>query len=146
MVLAIFISGCKKGNGTSETKKTSISNIEFSSCTSNLKSTKSDNSCLTIKSLKEKNLVVSHFGTEFCCASEQLDINYYINGDSIVIHEIDKGPFSYCFCEHDLSFQIGPLDYGNYKIKIIESVNSYHRDTLIFEFNHSDSTNFTNCN
>lgn len=145
-VILIFTISCNKDDDNSETRDTILSNLNFTDCLSSEESTNSDSSCITIKSDDNNNLTFTHKGSEFCCGTEIINIDFTVNGDSLIIEEIDKGPFSYCFCEHDISFNIGPLDYGDYKVKIIESKNSYKRDTLIFEFNHTVNTNYSNWN
>ena len=139
LVFLFILTSCSKDDD--KTKPTTVSNINFTGCTNS----NSDSTCINIESNEANYLSFTHKATEFCCESEKIDINLKISGDTLIIHEIDKGPLSYCFCEHDISFKIGPLDYGNYKVKIIESENSYKRDTIMFELNHSSNTNYSNC-
>ena len=141
----LFAYSCKKKDEKPEVKEIAISSLSFSACTSSLKSTYVDTSCITIKSIKNNNLSFTHKGAGFCCASEGIDISLNVKGDSIIIQEVDKGPFSYCYCKHDISFNLGPLDYGNYKVKIVESMHSYSKDTFVFELNHNEGTNLTDC-
>jgi len=143
LVFLFILTSCSKDDD--KTKSTTISNINITGCTNSLKNSSSDSTCIIIESNEANYLTFAHKATEFCCESEKVDINFKISGDTLIIHEIDKGPFSYCFCEHDLSFKIGPLDYGIYQVKIIESENSYKRDTIMFELNHTSNTNFSNC-
>jgi len=143
LVFIFILTSCSKDDD--KTKGTTVSSINFTGCTNSLKSTNSDLTCITIQSKEVNYLAFIHKSTEFCCESEKVDINFKISGDTIIIQEIDKGPLSYCFCEHDISFNIGPLDYGIYNVKIIESENSYKRDTIMFELYHTSNTNFSNC-
>lgn len=136
---------CNKSNDPNEKQDDTEDAAYFSGCISNLKSTKEEGYCLEIKSLKDKELLIVHKNAEFCCGSDSFDIDLNMSGDTILIHEIDKGPFSYCYCEHDLAYRIGPIEYGSYKIKIIESEHSDKRDTLFGEFQHTESTNFSTC-
>jgi hypothetical protein len=143
LVFQFILTSCSKDDD--KTKSATVSNIIFTGCTNSFKSTSFDSTCITIESNQVNYLTFTHKATEFCCESEKVDIDFKISGDTIIIHEVDKGPFSYCFCEHDISFNIGPLDYRNYEVKIIESENSYKRDTIMFEFNYSSNTNYSNC-
>lgn len=143
LVSLFILTSCSKDDD--KTKSTNVSDINFTGCTNSLKSTTSDSSCITVESNEANYLTFTHKASEFCCESEKVDIDFKISGDTIIIHEVDKGPFSYCFCEHDISFNIGPLDYRIYEVKIIESENSYKRDTIMFELNHTSNTNFSNC-
>jgi len=142
-IIPLFVISCDKNED--KVKETTVSNINFTGCNNSTKIRSSDTTCVTVISSSINYLTINHKATEFCCESEKIDIDLNISGDTIIIYEIDKGPFSYCFCEHEISFNIGPLDYGIYKVKLIESENSYKRDTVMFELNHSSNTNFSNC-
>lgn len=98
LVSQFILTSCSKDDD--KTKSTNVSNINFTGCTNSLKSTTSDSSCITIKSNEANYLTFTHKATEFCCESEKVDIDFIISGDTIIINEVDKGPFSYCFCEH----------------------------------------------
>jgi len=143
--IMIVVFSCEKSNNDNSLNETTISNIYFTGCTDSLKTLDADSTCIAIISNEENFLSFNHKGAEFCCESEIVDIKFEISGDSIIIEEIDKGPFTYCFCEHDISFKIGPLEYGNYKVKIIESENSYLRDTIMLELSHTKNTNYLHC-
>jgi hypothetical protein len=143
----VFAFSCNKNDNELKLGSATVSNMSLTSCLKSLKSTDSDNPCVTIRSNGDNKLTITHNDAEFCCdaTSINIDIKLDVKGDTIVIQEADTGTFAYCYCKHDISFDIGLFDYGNYKVKIIESEHSYSRDTIIFEFNHSDSTNFTSC-
>ena len=145
-VFLVFVISCNKDDDKFKEKDIKLSNLNFTDCVKSNESISSSNSCITIKSDGNNNLTFTHKGAEFCCETEDIEISFAVNGDSLIIQEIDNGPFSYCFCEHDISFNIGPLDYGYYKVKINESENSYNRDTLTVELNHTSNTNYSNCN
>lgn len=143
LLFTLILTSCSKENN--KTQPATVSEITFSSCNNSFKSSISDSVCVTVTSAEANYLTFTHKGAEFCCATENMGVEFAISGDTIIIHELDKGPMSYCFCEHDLSYTFGPLEYGKYEVKIIESENSYNRDTIMFELNHSLKTNFTNC-
>ena len=143
LLFSSLLFSCSKDDNKAQSA--TVSDITFSSCNNSFKSSISDSVCVTATSTEANYLTFTHKGAEFCCATEKMDVELAISGDTIFIHEVDKGPMSYCFCEHDLSYTFGPLEYGKYEVKIIESENSYNRDTIMFELNHSLKTNFTNC-
>lgn len=145
LVFFLFIS-CEKNHDKANVNNIKISNLEFTGCTDDTKHSKSMDFCVIIKTLNNNHLEILNKNSEFCCGTESVKITYELLEDSLIIHEFDEGPYSYCFCKHDIKFKIGPLDYGNYKIILIEPENSYYRDTLFFEFNHADGNYFTNCN
>ncbi|MCG8411765.1 MAG: hypothetical protein MI739_10830 [Bacteroidales bacterium] len=52
--------------------------------------------------------------TEFCCGTENVSIEQNISEFLIEINVIDEGPFTYCFCPHNLEYVIGPLENAQY--------------------------------
>ena len=77
--------------------------------------------------------------TEFCCDTDSLIIGLSQSNDSVEIEIYDMGPYSYCFCDHDLFFAVGPFKEQIYYFKLIESVDAYMRDTFEFSL---DLANF----
>lgn len=149
-ILYLFISGillfisCNKENDPSDKKEISVTILEFSSeCKNVIKSAKLLNYRVNIKSNSENYLEIVHEGSETCCGTDSIKIDCKISGDSLLIREIDLGPYTYCYCPHDIKFKIGPFNYEKYKIVMIESESSYHRDTIRFEYNHALNSSFT---
>jgi len=135
--------GCEKENSNSKPEELTIKNISFTDCVDNsMKSTKSF-SCLNLKAVDDDYLQIQHFNSIFCCGTEQLEINFELKEDTIFIQEVDLGPHTYCFCNHDLEFKIGPLQKGTYSLKLVDS---YKKDSIFITFDFSDALNFNNCN
>ena len=78
--------------------------------------------------------------SEFCCDTDSLIIGLKQSESSIEIEVYDMGPYSYCFCDHDLFFSVGPFKEQVYSFKLIESVDAYRRDTFEFSL---DLANFS---
>jgi hypothetical protein len=126
--------------------KLEVKNINFSNCLNNSEKLSSNLSCLSIQFTDDDSLKIKHYNSEFCCGTEKLDIQCTLRNDSIIIKEIDLGPFTYCFCKHDIDFEIGPLAYGVYNMQLIESEHSYKRDTFLIKFSYTDTLNILTCN
>lgn len=149
-ILYLFLSGivlfisCNKETDLSVKEEVSVNVLEFSSeCKDVIKSANLLDYRVTIQSNSENYLEIVHQGSETCCETDSIKIDYKISGDSLLIKEIDMGPYTYCYCPHDIKFKIGPLKYEKYKIVMIESESSYHRDTIRFEYNHAENSHFT---
>jgi len=93
-----------------------------------------------------KYLEIQHQNTMFCCGTEQVEIKSEILNDTIYISETDLGPFTYCYCWHDLNFEIGPLENKAYVLQIIGCETSYNQDTILIDFQYSNNLDFSKCN
>lgn len=120
-----------------------IDGILFSECIPEQKST-SSNASISLKYTDNGMVKVNLKNTEFCCGTETIQIEDTIEGNQIVIDLIDEGPFTYCFCFHDVDFELGKFILeGRYQLLYIESMNSYSRDTFNIEFNYNSSLDTT---
>ena len=133
---AVLVSSCKKDKKEEVSQKSDNSGITFSTCKSGSKSLDSNQSCIQITAINNNKLAVKHFNTEFCCGTSLMQIDCNIFGGKIIIKEVDLGPFTDCYCLHDMSYVIGPLQNMHYQILVIESENSYERDTIFGEFDY----------
>jgi hypothetical protein len=138
-LLFIAISCEKK----SESDKIAIKKINFTDCTANTVKSTSSVSCLSIQSVDHNFLKIKHYNALFSCGSEDFDIQSEFNSDSITLKEIDLGPYTYCFCPHDVEFEIGPLENMIYRLKLIDP---YKQDSIIMDFLYSDILNIDYCN
>lgn len=137
----IFFTSCEKEND--KTEKINVKGIEFSDCMDNTKKSSSSFSCLNMKAIDDNYLQIQHYNSIFCCGTEQLDINIELIGDTILINEVDLGPHTYCFCNHNVDYKIGPLKKTSYNLKLFDA---YKKDSIFISFQYSDNLNFTNCN
>lgn len=138
--ILIFIISCEKENG--KTDKLTVKNIDFTACLNDTTSF----SCISLQAIDNNYLQIKHQKTMFCCGTEKVDINVKIRNDTIYIQEIDLGPLTYCYCWHDIEFELGPLNNENYILYLIGCETSYDRDSILLNFQYSNNLDFTNCN
>jgi hypothetical protein len=146
LLVIFFILGCEKENPNGKTKELTIKNLSFTDCKDNSQKSSSTFSCLNLNSKENNYLEIQHLNTMFCCGTKQVEIKNEIKNDTIFITETDLGPYTYCYCRHDLFFEIGPLEDKSYVLKIIGCETSYNRDTIIINFQYSNNLDFSNCN
>ena len=144
--LLITVISCEKENTGSKTDKLSIKSISFTECKDDSEKSTSTFSCLSLKAVENNYLEIQHQNTMFCCGTEQVEIKAEIKNDTILISEIDLGPFTYCYCWHDLNFEIGPLEKKTYFMQIIGCETSYNQDSILVDFQYSNNLDFSNCN
>ena len=134
----VMLVGCedeKNGGNTSTQESYALGHLSFSDCISgNRKAALSEMAAVTL-SYKDSNLLkVELFNTEFCCGTDSISILDTVAGTTILLELIDYGPFTWCFCYHDVTFDLGPLAEDEYTLTFIESENAYQRDTFQIEF------------
>lgn len=141
-LLIFLLFGCEKDEST---KKINIdtSTISFTDCNTDKEPT--DNNTPSIRLIGQANgiLTVKMLNTEFCCGTDSVSIAKTIDESKLKFEIIDNGPFSYCYCPHDLQFNITSLENKEYELTLIESVNSYYRDTFIIQFKYSKQLDTT---
>ncbi|MEN8157550.1 MAG: hypothetical protein ABFS10_11415 [Bacteroidota bacterium] len=123
------------------TEPLNIREIGFSECDND--STVS--SCLLLQAIDDSYLLINHQKTMFCCGTEEIDIRIENRNDTIVIHEIDLGPYTWCYCWHDITFKIGPFKSKQYTMQLIGCETSYNRDSILIDFQYSDNLFFLIC-
>ena len=147
-ILIFLFWGCKKEESA---KKGNIdtSSISFTDCKIGTKSSENNTPSIRLIGQAGGKLIVKMLNTEFCCGTDSVSIDKTIDlSDKIGIEIIDNGPFTHCFCPHDLEFTLTSLDNKDYKLTIIESEHSYSRDTFLIQFEYSEQldTTITNIN
>ena len=132
----IFLS-CERDNDNNQNPlELKITDINLSNCIDSI-----DSPRLHLKMIDDNKLKITHYGAEFCCSDTgKADVELTENNDIINLKEIDLGPYTYCFCKHNLDFTISGIDYGKQKFKIIESEHAYQQDTFEFNIDISPST------
>jgi hypothetical protein len=146
LIILLFFISCEEEDTTGKVDKLSINNISFTECKDDPKKSTSTFSCLSLKATENNFLKVQHQNSMFCCGTEEVRIKAEIKYDTIFISEVDLGPLTYCYCWHDLYFEIGPLENKNYVMQIIGCETSYNQDSIMVDFQYSNELNFSNCN
>jgi hypothetical protein len=112
--------------------------VSFSGCRVDLqKDIFPDTMSMRLIGQEENRLLIRLVNTEFCCATDSVTVKSSLHNNEINIAIIDEGPFSWCFCPHNLEFTIGPLNNEHYSLKLLESENSYSRDSFNISFDYS---------
>ena len=132
----IILLSCEKDKDNNQNPlELKITDINLSNCIDSI-----DNPRLHLKMIDDNKLKITHYGAEFCCSDTgKADVELTKINDEINLKEIDLGPYTYCFCKHNLEFTISGIDYGKQKFKIIESEHAYQRDTCEFYIDLSPS-------
>lgn len=120
-----------------------ISEFSFTDCITKSYNEEGDFPSIQIIGQADNTLNIKMFNTEFCCGTDSVSFLENYNSNNIEIEIVDNGPFTYCLCPHNLEFSIGPLKEENYILKVIESDNSYSRDTFIIDFIYSQTIDTT---
>ena len=137
IIVLSLLASCKKENDNNhQPSELKVTDIKYSDCNDII-----DYPIIYLKMTHDNKLKIIHYGAEFCCADdEKIDIELEKEGNIIELMEVDLGPYTYCFCKHTLEFTINNIEHGEYRFKIIESENSYQRDTLNFMVDLNSST------
>ncbi|MGM0407864.1 MAG: hypothetical protein ACQERU_07755 [Bacteroidota bacterium] len=139
----IFILSCKKINDS--VTEPIVKSLTFTDCLTGSYQSTPNPSCLILQAIEGNYLQIQHQKTMFCCGTEQIDIITEIKEDTIYIEEVDLGPFTYCYCWHDIDFTIGPLDHKSYTFQLLGCETSYYRDSILMNFQYADDFYFSNC-
>lgn len=136
---AIFIvglSGCDKEEPVID-KNITVTSASFTECKTVEKSTDPGVPSVRLTGQTGDLLAVAWSNSEFCCGTDSISISSTVSGNDITVEIIDLGPFTWCYCPHDLSFSLGPLCKEEYNLTLIESEHSYSRDTFLVSFSFS---------
>ena len=138
-LLAIFLIlsliGCEKDESKTD-KNPGLTALTFTGCFIGTKSTDSSPSVRLIGQTGDK-LLVQWNNTEFCCGTDSITLNESILDTKIDIEVIDEGPYTYCYCPHNVEFTLNNLSNNDYVLTLIESEHAYYRDTILIHFHYS---------
>lgn len=142
IILIVLLFGCEKDESA---KKGNIdtSSISFTDCNTGTKSTDNNTPSIRLIGQADGKLIVKMINTEFCCGTDSISLNKTVNDNKISIEIIDNGPFTYCYCPHDLEFDLTSLDSKIYELTLIESEHAYSRDTFLVQFEYSEHLDTT---
>ena len=141
IIVVLFI-GCEKESVTNDHDITA-SLLNFTDCNYNTKSSKNYIPSVRLIGKGEGVLLVQLENTEFCCGTDSVSLSKIISNNAIEIEIIDNGPYTYCYCPHNLDFEIGSLLNQHYELTIIESETAYSRDTFCIDFTYSQNLDTT---
>jgi len=88
---------------------------------------------LSVSSNGDGLLRFSDFNSELCCESDSVLVWLYHGSDSITVHIVDMGPYSWCFCPSRIDYRItAPAGHENLVFTVLESQSAFKRDTFLF--------------
>jgi len=112
-----------------------VENLSFGDCIRGSQKVATSNPATIRLSYQDSNLLkIELFNTEFCCGTDSIAIMDSIADHHILLDLVDEGPYTWCFCFHDVTFNLGPIAEGEYSLTFTESENSYVRDTFNIDF------------
>jgi hypothetical protein len=149
-ITALFLSFCFIGcteNEPSIEKPIETSATSFTGCKTDLKSEGNDFPALRLSGKPDGILLVQAINTEFCCGTDSISLKKTIADNEIGIEIVDEGPFTWCYCLHNIEFELETLKEEVYELTLIESEHAYSRDTFRVRFRYSPEldTTITNC-
>jgi len=102
----------------------------------------SDEGCVNYYTVNEKYLKFERTNAAFNCCIDFVIIDSKLDSvNTITITEQENAGYCDCICLYDIEYTVGPLDYGQYDIIIIEQ--SF--DTLNFSVDFKDNTHGQYC-
>jgi hypothetical protein len=114
VILSITLTSCKK---EFPNDPLAMSDLSVTGC-----KTKGDNAkavdpeYITIKTIDNYYLRVSHINSFFNCEPGEITVSTEISSDRITINEDETTSSANCICPYDVVFKLGPLEYGPYTI------------------------------
>jgi len=128
VVIFILLPSCENSY---ELENIKIDQISFGDCKPITKSSENTER-IEYKTVDGNYLPIKHVNTYFNCEPGQLLVNIKIQNDSIVINEDEEQSIANCICPYDLSFRVGPMEYGTYNFIITKGYLYYTKFTIVF--------------
>jgi Dockerin type I domain len=97
----------------------------YGECKSSVKASKTDSippdqDCISYQYNESGVLSLQHINAAFNCCVDDIIVDLYSNGDTILIQEAEVNPNCRCLCLYDLDIVVTNLPPGQYFIKVIE--------------------------
>jgi len=87
---------------------------------------------ITIKTVEDVYLLFSHINSIFNCDPGEITVTADITSGTITIEEKESKAGLRCICPYDITFKLGPLEYGNYNIIFQKEGNTFKEYSLDF--------------
>ena len=120
-----------------------ISSLSFSGCNEMTKSTDTENPSIQLVAQPDGRLLIKLTNTEFCCGTDSLSLSEQYSRNEINLEIIDHGPFTRCYCPHNVDFTLEDFSETAYDLTMIESESAYVRDTFLVHFEYSQQLDTT---
>ena len=114
LVLTMVITSCKK---EFPDDPLAIKDLSVSDCKGKVDLVKSlDQEYITIKTIDDYYLLFNHINSIFNCDPGQITVSIEISSNTITIKEDESKAGLRCICPYDITFKLGPLQYGTYTV------------------------------
>ncbi len=98
--------------------------------------------CIEYQTVNDSYLKIYRTNAAFNCCIDNINITSTNQEGIITVKETEICPHPCdCICLYDLEYIIGPLEYGNYTLRVVEE----YADTMIVEFEFSSTTQGNYC-
>jgi hypothetical protein len=130
IVFILLLTCCEKETSR---KVPSVGKITYGDCKPETKKS-GESEYLEYKTVDTDYLQINHINAWFNCEPGQLFVSAELINDIIAVDEYEESHFANCICPYDLSYRIGPLNYGRYIFRI-------ERGEIEFSINFNSLTN-----
>jgi len=120
---------CEKENSP---KLPSVGKITYGDCKPITKKS-GESEYLEYKTVDTDYLQINHINAWFNCEPGEIFVTAELINGAIVVDAYEETALANCICPYDLSYRIGPLNYGRYIIRIL-------RGDIEFSINFNSST------
>jgi len=134
IVLSLILFTACENDEPGKKDKISTSDLSFTNCNITLKSNDIGIPIVKLTGNTDGKLTVKMSNTECCCGTDSVSLDLATEFDEITVEIIDNGPFTWCYCPHELEFSLTSLSNKDYELTIIESEHAYVRDTFFIQF------------
>jgi hypothetical protein len=131
LILTIIGTSCKK---EFPNDPVGIKNLTVSGCKSREDLGKSfAPEYITLKTVDDYYLLFSHINSVFNCEPGQITVSVEILSNTVTINENESKAGLRCNCTYDITYKLGPLQYGTYTIVFQKGDITFKEYSLIFD-------------
>jgi hypothetical protein len=115
IVFIFLVTCCEK---ETPHKVLSVGQITYGDCKPATKKS-GDSEYIEYETVDGVYLQMNHVNAWFNCEPGKIFVSAELNNDIIAVDEYEETALANCICAYDLSYRIGPLNYGKYLFKIL---------------------------
>ncbi len=117
LVVLFFAIGCEEISNTLFLNQSfRVRHITHSDCKDGVKADEQE--YIAYKTVDNYYLDMNHVNVMFNCCPGELIVTSNVSNDTIYIYEEEKESICNCICKYDLSYEVGPLEYQEYVVKV----------------------------
>jgi hypothetical protein len=129
VVLILLLNCCEK---VYDPTALSVDQITYGDCKSDIKKS-DDPGYIEYFTVDADYLQINHINAWFNCEPGHIFVSAQLIQDTIAVEENEETLGANCICPYDLSYRIGPLNYGRYVFRM-------ERGDIEFSINFNSST------